>query len=79
MLRDRCRDPWMSELQEESAPDPKEDERLWIDLRDGRAQTKYSLAGPGCLADGVEAGGSRTRPRRSILLRADPAAVVERV
>ena len=56
VLRDRCRDPGMSELQEESAPGPKEDERLWIDLPDGRARTKYSLAGPGCLAsDGVEA------------------------
>ena len=56
VLRDRCRDPGMSELQEESAPRPKEDERLSVDLPDGRARTKYSLAGPGCLAsDGVEA------------------------
>ena len=56
VLRYRCRDPGMSELQEESAPRPKEDERLSVDLPDGRARTKYSLAGLGCLAsDGVEA------------------------
>ncbi len=56
VLRYRCRDPGMSELQEESAPGSKEDERLSIDLPDGRARTKYSLAGPGRRAsDGVEA------------------------
>jgi len=47
--RYRCRDPGMSELQEESAPGPKEDERLSVDLPDSRARTKYSPPGPAAL------------------------------
>ena len=40
----------MSELQEESAPGSKEDERLSVHLPDGRAWTKYAVGRPGCLA-----------------------------
>jgi len=50
VLRDRCRDPGVSELQEESAPRPKEDERLSVNLPDGRAWTKYAIGRTGCLA-----------------------------
>ena len=50
VLRDRCRDPGVSELQEESAPRPKEDERLSVNLPDGRARTKYAIGRTGCLA-----------------------------
>jgi hypothetical protein len=56
VLRDRGRDPGVSELQEESAPRPKEDKRLSVHLPDGRARTKNSLGGPGRLAsDDLEA------------------------
>src|SRR5215217_3712259 len=56
VLRDRCRDPGMSELQQESAPGSEEDERLSGHLPDGRARTENSFGGPGRLAsDQVEA------------------------
>src|SRR5215217_7473911 len=53
VLRDRCRDPGVSELQEESAPGPEEYERLLVNLPDGRAWTKYAIDRAGCLAPHV--------------------------